>query len=1353
VGPGTQGAFAPAPDITHLTILGSQLILDGSNFDGVTHLSLKDLSNGSVKPFNVISATFSQLISESLDAASIPMNKALELILSNAYGQSTFPVTFSLQPNSVDRTHIKNAEVTLNKLNPGLNPLPGDVIKWDGTKFIMSADTGGGGGGGGSISLGLGSGLTGSSNPIIDSGMIAVDTGITGDPTNLKIPFFNSTNQLELAESAEILFSHPTDGNYSLFNNFGALTIQKDNVTPAYFIVNKTGTVDVPIALRVAGKSVCLGDGAGCPGAFGSSVTNITVTPPLTGGGSGPTVNISPGAVNTANNLLKLDGTGAIPIGIKGVVNSITAGSAISVTPASIGAVTVGVVFGSGNAQRHQTYLDNLGTLNPNDNYVVIGNGTSWEVQGGDSLLTTLGAQKADADLSKLAGLTPYSAPYSNMIVGSALGWITQQVPICTTGNVVIGDGNFLSCSPNTWNFSGGTLTSNNQLGMQLKAPGVGTATGELHFLGTNNTNYVGLKAADATASNTVWTLPATDGTSGYALTTDGSGKLSWLNVGAGNDVSNPGTSTMGNLALFSSGTGKVIQDSGIISADVVTNSGISLDNAIPRFSGTMGTIIQNSGVTLDGSNNVSGIQNLTVKGSNTSTPATLTSAVDFMTGRNSAGVYNAGQTSADLAFEQGVAGGGFKHYISTTHNNVAASNLNSFRFYLNNSTTAAGSSLPGTGNVLAMTITPLGVGILNSTPTNALDVTGNTVMTGSLMINNNGSNSYTFPTGRGSNGQVLTASGGAGAVSWATPTMGTVTGTGTDSHIMKWLGTTAAQDSGIIIDSSNNVTGMGTLNTRTIANWVDGPASATATNLASFVNGKQIQDSGLLTANIPTQAANIASGTLLSSGGSKTITDSGILAANVVTKTSNFSAPNRVVLALNNTSRIATETGYTIPGSVCGNTLVLKSDGTNMTCQADLNSGDVLGPPSSATNAIAKFSDGSGKILANSGIIIDGSNNVTGTNAFTSSGNMTVDSTTFFVDAANNEVGIGRATNDLYASLDVVGNIYVTKHGHASLHDAAEISNRQIGMKSGNTGDGFTGMQLNVKALESDGTTARANNSDIAFYTWIGGISVSREVARITERGRLGIGTANPTQALDVSGNVRWTGNGYLTGTSFVEFGSDVAPKELNAGKIGYNTFSSGSGSTGLLNIIGGGTTGSNRSTRFYDRVGIGMDPTTALDVAGNTEMTGSLTINNNGTNSSIFPTGRGTNGQVLKTNGNGTLSWANDIDTDTDTDTNDINGGWAAGAGQPNGTCNGRILNGSTLCAVNLSINRSGLNVGDGTTCTLPVGCGSFQPMYFYGMNKENNMVTWKVQGRTVTCVSGCGSLDVWGTTVFPL
>ena len=267
--------------------------------------------------------------------------------------------------------------------------------------------------------------------------------------------------------------------------------------------------------------------------------------------------------------------------------------------------------------------------------------------------------------------------------------------------------------------------------------------------------------------------------------------------------------------ASFSGLTGKVIQDSGIASANVVTMALPALAaNRVLTSNGANKTAID-SGVTIDGSNNVSGIQNLTVKGSNTSTPATLTSAVDFMTGRNSGGVYNAGQTSADLAFEQGIAGGGFKHYISTTHNNVAASNLNSFRFYLNNSTTAAGSSLPGTGNVLAMTITPLGVGILNSTPTNALDITGNTVMTGSLTINNNGSNSSTFPTARGTSGYALTTDGG-GALSWASVgganDVSNATAT-SDNAVAKFDGTTGKliQGSGIIIaDDPNNVTGHG---------------------------------------------------------------------------------------------------------------------------------------------------------------------------------------------------------------------------------------------------------------------------------------------------------------------------------------------------------------------------------------------------------------------------------------------------------------------------------------------------------------------------------------------------------------
>ena len=116
-------------------------------------------------------------------------------------------------------------------------------------------------------------------------------------------------------------------------------------------------------------------------------------------------------------------------------------------------------------------------------------------------------------------------------------------------------------------------------------------------------------------------------------------------------------------------------------------------------------------------------------RGNNTNSPAAVTAANTFMVGRNNAGALAAGQFSADAAFEYGGAGGGFKHYLTTTHEGVADSYKNSFRFYLNNSVAAASSSGPAIGNTLAMQVTPVGVGIFTPTtaaPFAALDVLGN---------------------------------------------------------------------------------------------------------------------------------------------------------------------------------------------------------------------------------------------------------------------------------------------------------------------------------------------------------------------------------------------------------------------------------------------------------------------------------------------------------------------------------------------------------------------------------------------------------------------------------------------------
>lgn len=64
----------------------------------------------------------------------------------------------------------------------------------------------------------------------------------------------------------------------------------------------------------------------------------------------------------------------------------------------------------------------------------------------------------------------------------------------------------------------------------------------------------------------------------------------------ADNIVSNSGASTNGNLTSFSGTTGKVVTDSGVVAANVVTNSaGATTAGQVATYSGTTGKIITNS--------------------------------------------------------------------------------------------------------------------------------------------------------------------------------------------------------------------------------------------------------------------------------------------------------------------------------------------------------------------------------------------------------------------------------------------------------------------------------------------------------------------------------------------------------------------------------------------------------------------------------------------------------------------------------------------------------------------------------------------------------------------------------------
>jgi len=76
---------------------------------------------------------------------------------------------------------------------------------------------------------------------------------------------------------------------------------------------------------------------------------------------------------------------------------------------------------------------------------------------------------------------------------------------------------------------AGGTLTGDVTLDNQFDLR-FGEAT-------ANGTNYVAFQAPASIAADVTWTLPATDGSSGQVLGTDGAGTLNWIAAGVGGPI------------------------------------------------------------------------------------------------------------------------------------------------------------------------------------------------------------------------------------------------------------------------------------------------------------------------------------------------------------------------------------------------------------------------------------------------------------------------------------------------------------------------------------------------------------------------------------------------------------------------------------------------------------------------------------------------------------------------------------------------------------------------------------------------------------------------------------------------
>ena len=74
---------------------------------------------------------------------------------------------------------------------------------------------------------------------------------------------------------------------------------------------------------------------------------------------------------------------------------------------------------------------------------------------------------------------------------------------------------------------------------------------GDLRFADSDSSNWVAFQAPTTVTSNVTWTLPATDGTTGQVLSTNGGGTLSWVTAGAGGSLSSrtTGVGSTGTIA------------------------------------------------------------------------------------------------------------------------------------------------------------------------------------------------------------------------------------------------------------------------------------------------------------------------------------------------------------------------------------------------------------------------------------------------------------------------------------------------------------------------------------------------------------------------------------------------------------------------------------------------------------------------------------------------------------------------------------------------------------------------------------------------------------------------------------
>jgi hypothetical protein len=357
------------------------------------------------------------------------------------------------------------------------------------------------------------------------------NTDVTSLKGSLRVFDTDATHYTEIkgpdgtAQTANLNFILPTNGGSA--NNM-LITDGSGNLswTSAVNGSNVTASGDLSV-----GGNTALGNGIGditsLTGTFRVYDSDATHYTDIKGGdGTAQSANLNfilPTNAGSNGQVLSTNGSGQLSW-VTATPNWSAPGTIGSTTP-NTGAFTTLSASGAMSLQPTGTGAGNTGEIRW---YELAVNGTNYTA-----------FKAADA----MAANVTYTLPAADGTNGQSLvtngsgtlSWASNSADWASPGTIG-------STTPNTGAFTtlsaSGALTSGGNILVNPTGTSAGN-TGEIRWyeLAANGSNYTAFKATDAMAANVTYTLPATDGTVGQFLKTDGSGNLSWAASSSGADA------------------------------------------------------------------------------------------------------------------------------------------------------------------------------------------------------------------------------------------------------------------------------------------------------------------------------------------------------------------------------------------------------------------------------------------------------------------------------------------------------------------------------------------------------------------------------------------------------------------------------------------------------------------------------------------------------------------------------------------------------------------------------------------------------------------------------------------------